>query len=197
MNSPSKNLDEFFVIRNSHKVGPYTKEMILDNLRAGILSVNDLAAAPQSDNWQPLQHYFSRHELESSLGSIKLNELEDKFTDLNERKADLVDPEKTSVERVQRLPPANFMGLHSSVVTLAIIVDIMIFIMSIPTAGVVILAAIFLAIITFLIQKSEGGDSSVAAFYKAATVMLLTGIPVPICTALIVGHRLFGGILRT
>jgi hypothetical protein len=69
-----------------------------------------------------------------------------------------------------------------------ILVDLMIFGGSLLTLGigwiVLVFAAGILAYITYGWQKTDYGDTSEKAINKALLVTLLTGIPVPIATAL-------------
>jgi hypothetical protein len=84
------------------------------------------------------------------------------------------------------------LGLHPTVATLAIIVDIMVFILAVPTFGLIVFSVLMLSIITFLIQKNQYGDNFETALTKTAIIALLTGIPVPLCTALILFFKFFG-----
>lgn len=173
MDSTQKGTQEVLVIKNGQQIGPYSKEEVLTMVKNREISIEDMVWQAPLENWRPIREHFTYGEL-ATIDNSKMNTTSVK------------NPHESSNALGKQL------GFHPTVATLAIIVDIMVFILSIPTLGIVMFSVILLSIITFLIQKNQYGDTIENAFTKTLMIALLTGIPVPLCTALILYFKYFG-----
>ncbi|NJP08733.1 MAG: hypothetical protein HC866_03985 [Leptolyngbyaceae cyanobacterium RU_5_1] len=172
MDSIQQSPQTFVVMKNGQKFEPYSKDKLLDSVKLGNFTFDDLTTNSQLDDWKPMHSYFPDQELTRTTEAV--------ITDPN------INTPKNHREASGFLGVS--LGLHPTVSTLAIIVDIMVFILAVPTFGLIVFSVIMLSIITFLIQKI----SMEIALSKTAIIALLTGIPVPLCTALILFFKVFG-----
>lgn len=183
MDSMQQSTQQFMVMKHGQQLGPYPKEMLLENVKIGNFTFDDLIWQPQMQGWEALRYHVSKEEL-SRVG--------------------------ISVAQMQRLSAgsqntphgkaatafAETFGFHPAAATLIVLVDLIIFGGTLASVGlawfVLVFVAFFLGLITYLIQTSWYGDENKDALAKGLIALVLTAIPLPIATALMIYFGISG-----
>ena len=172
MRSVRQDSQQFKVMKNGKQFGPYTRKLLLENIKMGNFSFEDLIWHSKTHDWEPICQHFSVEELTR----VKTLMIESEFSGKPQNKQGGSD---------------GLFSFHPTVSTLAIGIDILIFILALPKLGWIILSVLPLSLITFLIQHKRREDSFNIALSKAVLVALITGIPIPLFTTLILCLKLF------
>lgn len=151
---------QYYVQRNGQTFGPYLRKEMIEYLRTGQYTVNDLACETGMTTWVSLG---------SLVGKSPVNALEE-------------------------------FGFHPTVAGFTVLIDLVVFGGTVLTVGFgwvfFALLAVALGFIAYNGQKNWYGDNSSDSLTKAVMVAVLTGIPLPIATALMAYKKFTGGILE-
>lgn len=170
------------VTRNGQKFGPFSKETLLENVKLGNFTFDDLVWHSQLPTWEPLRYHVTQEDL--TRAGIPLGQ----FQQAAGAKNTLHGRAATAISQT--------FGFHPTAATLTVLVDLIIFGGTVVSIGlaypILVFISLLLGVITFMIQQNWYQDNSSDAMIKALIVVALTAIPLPIATALMAYYGITG-----
>lgn len=205
MNSMQQNTQQFMVMKHGQQFGPYPKETLLENVRSGNLTFDDLVWQPQMQNWEAFRYHVTREEMSLVVPTYEYYPPPAQQHSYNNYHPA---PQQPYFQPPMQVPQthkhagglAQTFGLDFRIALIAIAIDTMLFAGEVATLGaLVVLSAIVggvFGFITYKAQRSWYGDDHDGALIKALMMGLLTAIPTPLPAFLYVPAGLLGVVKK-
>jgi hypothetical protein len=192
---------EFMVFKNGQQLGPYPRQTLLENVRLGNFTLDDMVWHPQMQSWEAFRYQVTREEMSLIVPTYEyypppVSQHSYNNYHFAQSQPYLHPPAQIPQAHKHAGGLAQTFGLDFRVALIAVVIDTMLFAGEIATLGaLIVLSAIVggvFGFITYKAQRSWYGDDHDSAVIKALIMGLLTAIPTALPAFLYVPAGLIG-----